>query len=37
MRVCAARALFAAICGLWVFFFIVVHAVSVVLMLKFTL
>ena len=31
-----AMALFAAICGLWVFFFIVVHAVSVVLMLKFT-
>ncbi|QDZ20824.1 hypothetical protein HOP50_04g33450 [Chloropicon primus] len=29
-------ALFAAICGLWVFMFIVLHAVAVVLMLKFT-
>lgn len=29
-------ALFAAICGLWVFLFIVLHAVAVVLMLKFT-
>ena len=29
-------ALFAAICGLWVFLFIALHAVAVVLMLKFT-